>query len=437
MSEAVDLNQVKPESPEALRRRLAEMGGDADDAYQFGAPPEELPAFDPPAPTRVTDTESVVIETVDLADKRQRAQFVDMAASIYDGDPNYIAPLRMHLMKFLDPTKNPAFENLEVRAIVAKQNGRIVGRMTMQLDRAYDVYHETKAGFFGFFESINDKKVAHGMLNSATKWMIDRGVKEVFGPMNFTTNHQAGLLVENFDRPPFVEENYNPSYYEELFTSYGFGKAKDLLVWWIDVTGGMETKNRKRIARISDRIKKREGVEFRHIDLNDADNEIDRMFDLYVQAWQKNWGFVPLTKKEFTWLAQDLKEVAIPELVMFVEQDGKPVGFCATLPNVNEVLPKNGRLFPFAWLKLIGGRIKKTRTGRLYTLGMLPEYRKRGLEAMMFAETVVRAQAVGIEEGEIGWTLEDNTLINRAIESMDGFIDRRYRILGLALNVDA
>lgn len=422
------------ESPEALRRRLAELGGDAEDAYQFGAPPEDLPSLEPAVPTRVTDAPGVRIEEVDLRDKKARARFIDMPEPLYAGDPNYIAPLRMHLMRFLNPYANPAFKNLEVRAILAYQDGKCVGRMTMQIDRAYDAYHETKAGFFGFFECVNDKKVAHKMFDDAVAWLKERGAREWYGPMNLTTNHQAGLLVENFDRPPFIEEGYNPSFYEALFTSYGFGKAKDLLVWWIEVSNGMETKNRKRVKRIAERIMKREGVVFRNIDLADADGEIDRMFELYLKAWQKNWGFVPLSKEEFTWLAQDLKQVAIPELVLFVELDGKPVGFCATLPNVNEVLPKDGKLFPFAWIKLLGGRIKKTKHARLYTLGMLPEYRKRGLEAMMFSETLERAQRIGITAGEIGWTLDDNTLINRAIESMDGYVDRRYRILGINLD---
>lgn len=421
------------ESPEALKRRMDE-GGSTEDAYQFGAPPSELPKFEPAVPTRIVDTPGVRIEAIDLGNKKDRARFVDMPGEIYAGDPNYVAPLRIHLMRFLNPHANPAFENLEVRAILAHVDGKCVGRMTMQIDRAYDAYHETKAGFFGFFECVNDKKVAHAMLGDATRWLKSRGAREWFGPMNLTTNHTAGLLVENFDRPPFVEESYNPRYYEELFTSYGFGKAKDLLVWWIDVSEGMETEKRKRIARIADKVMKREGVVFRHLNLSDADQEMERMFELYVKAWQKNWGFVPLTKREFIWLAQDLKQVAIPELVLFVELDGKPVGFCATLPNVNEVLPKDGRLFPFAWLKLLGGRIKKTEHARLYTLGMLPEYRKRGLEAMMFTETLRRAQKLGIRGGEIGWTLEDNTLINRAIESMEGFVDRRYRVLGIELN---
>lgn len=424
---------IEIESPEEAAKKAREAGQDENEAYRFGRPPEDLPYLDPPVPTRMSDGSGVKIEVLDFASKADRARFLDMPDAVYVGEPNYIAPLRMHMMKFLDPAKNPAYGSLEVRPMIAVQNGRDVGRLTVQIDKNYNAYHETKAGFFGFFESINDRKVAHGLFQDAVDWLKARGIEEVFGPTNFTLNHQAGMLVENFDRPPFVEETYNPRYYEELLTSFGFGKAKDLYVWWIEVSSGMQSKNRQRISRIAERVKKREGITIRHIDMSRLDEEFEHIFELYLSAWQKNWGFAPLPKEEFLWLLADLKDVAIPELVLFVMVGDRTVGFCATLPNVNERLPKDGRLFPFAWTKLLFGGIKKCKHGRLYTLGMLPEYRKRGLEAMMFHETLERARGLGVTAGEIGWTLEDNDLINRAIESMDGTLDRKYRVFGLQL----
>jgi GNAT superfamily N-acetyltransferase len=424
---------IELESPEQAARRAEAAGEDDNEAYRFGRPPDALPYSEPAAPTRVTDTAGVEIQTLDFNKKQDRLRFMDMAQAIYEGDSNYIAPLRIHTMKFLDPAKNPAYEGIEVHPLIAVQGGRDVGRLTVQIDRAYNAYHDTKAAFFGFFECVNDRKVAHALLAAGVRWLEARGIEEVFGPANFTLNHQAGLLVENFDRPAFVEETYNPRYYEELLKSFGFGKAKDLLVWWIDIAEGMETKNRTRVARIAERIKKREGITIRHIDMSNLQREFETIYELYMAAWQKNWGFAPLTKKEIMWLMADLKDVAVPELVLFVEVEGRTVGFCASLPNVNEKLPKNGRLLPLAWTKLLFGGLRKARYGRLYTLGMLPEYRKRGLESMLFAETVMRGKAAGWAGGEIGWTLEDNDLINRAIESMDGTLDRRYRILGLRL----
>jgi GNAT superfamily N-acetyltransferase len=421
------LETAAPESPETAKEK-EEL--DDREAYRFGKPPE-LPSYDD-AKGRVTDCTGIDVRPIDLRKRGDRAMFLDLADPIYAGDPNYISPLRMHFMKFLDPAKNPAFRNFDLEALVAYRGGAPVGRVIVHVDRKYNEYHQAKSGFFGFFESIDDAKVAHALLERGMAFLRSKGAEEVFGPMNLTTNHQCGLLVENFSRPPYVEETYNPSYYEGLLTAFGFGKAKDLLAWWIDVTNGLDSKNRQRVAKLADRIRKKEGFTFRHVNMKDIPREKERIFDIYLQAWQKNWGFVPLSREEFMFLASDLEMVLVPELFMFVEVAGRAVGFAGTLPNINEVLPKNGRLLPFGWWKFLTQR-RNVGTGRLYTLGVIPEYRKRGLEAVMFVETVLRCQKAGLMKGEIGWTLEDNDLINRAIESMDGAIDRRYRILGMRL----
>jgi GNAT superfamily N-acetyltransferase len=405
---------------------------DDNEAYRFGHPPANLPSLDPPVPTRISDTGSVKLEIIDLSNRGDRSRFLDMVERICAGDPNAIVPLKMERMKFLDPKKNPSFENLEVRAILAHQAGRIVGRMTAHIDRAYDAYHGTRSGWFGFFECINERKVAHAMLADGARWLKEKGAHDMLGPFNFTSNHQIGLLVENFDRPPFVEMTYNPRYYEELLTSFGFAKAKDLYSWWIDIKAGLDNPKVARIAKIAERIKKKEGVTVRSARMKDFLGEVELIFALYNEAWQKNWGFVKVSRKEFESIVHDLKQVIVPELVIFVEFEGKPVGFACTLPNVNTIMPKNGRLFPFSWYKLLFG-MKSIRQGRLFTLGVVPRYRKRGLESLLFTETVRRAKEAGFEDGEIGWTLEDNDLINRAIETMDGKLDRRYRILGLSL----
>ena len=408
--------------------------GDAD-AFRFGRPPTDLPHLHPAPDTRLSGSPGVEIVDLDLTQSSARARFLDMADPIYEGDPNYISLLRMQFMKFLNPSKNPAFRNYDYRALLAMQGDRPVARMIVHIDRAYIAYHGSQTGFFGFFESINDRAVAHTLLGEACRWLSEKGMVEVFGPVNFSTNHQVGLLVENFERPPFVDSPYNPPFYQELFSSFGFGKAKDLLIFLIDVSSGMDTPRRKRIQKMADRVRQRESVSVRPANFKEADKEIRRMHEVYVKAWEKNWGFVPPDDEEFHFLMSDLKTAARPELILFIEYKGQPVGFSATLPNVNEKLPKNGRLFPFNWLKLLN--LTQTKTGRLVALGMRPEYRKRGLETILFAETLKEGQRLGWSRGEIGWTLEDNELVNRAIESMEGRLDRRYRILGLKLDGEA
>lgn len=249
--------------------------------------------------------------------------------------------------------------------------------------------------------------------------------------MNFTTNHQCGLLVENFDRPPVIEMTYNPAYYGRLLESYGLAKAKDLYAWWIDVTKGLDDPNIKRFYNIAEKVKKRSGLTIRGANMKEFEKEVGTIFTIYNQAWQRNWGFVPVNEAEFKMIAKDLKQIINPSLVLIVEdRDGKPAGFSVTLPDVNALMPKNGRLLPFGWWKLATG-MKSVKTGRLFTLGVVPAYRKRGVEALLCVETALRGKEVGLSGGEIGWTLEDNELINSPIKAMGGKLDRKYRLYGV------
>lgn len=404
----------------------------SDEDYRLGAPPKDLPPVEPAPATRVSRHPGVEIVTLDLAQKRDRSRFLDVADRIQGSDPNYIAPLRMERMKFLD-AKNPALGALEMQVMVARQRGRDVGRITAHIDRAYDAYHGTKVGWFGFFESIDDPVVAHALLGAAVTWVKNRGATEIIGPNNFTTNHQVGLLVENFDRPPFVEMTYNPPYYERLIRAYGFGKAKDLLTWFIDVRDGTEDPKMRRYFEMSEKVKKRYGLTIRGARMSDFEAEVALLFRLYNESWQKNWGFVPVSEPEFKSIAADLKQIIVESLVLIVEDsEHKPVAFSICLPNINEVMPKNGRLFPFGFWKLLTG-MKKIKYARLFALGVIAAQRRRGVESLLCIETALRAKKLGMWGGEIGWTLEDNVLINRTVETFGGKLDRRYRLLGLSL----
>lgn len=412
---------------------VASLPDNPDEDYRFGAPPADLPKLLPGPSSRTPNPGDIRIDVLDLARKRDRARFLDVAEAIQGDDPNFIAPLRMERMKFLDTAHNAGLASLEMKVMVAVRAGRDVGRITAHIDRAYDAYHKVKAGWFGFFESIDDKQVAHALLDEAVKWAHQQGAHEIIGPNNFTTNHQIGLLVENFDLPAFVEMTYNPPYYEALIASYGFGRAKDLYDWWIDVTNGTDDPKIKRYYEVSQKVKKRYGLRLRHPDMSIFEKEVALVFRLYNECWQKNWGFVPFNESEFKTLASDFKPIIDPNLVSIVEdKEGKPVAFAFAVPNVNEVMPKNGRLFPFGFWKLLTG-MKKIKHGRLIVLGVVPGYRQRGIEGMMCIETALRARERGMMSGEVGWTLEDNTPINRVIEAFGGKLYRKYRLLGLDL----
>jgi GNAT superfamily N-acetyltransferase len=404
-----------------------------DEEHPFGKPPRDLVPWEPGPPTRVSGRGDVRLEVIDLRKRGDRARFVDMTRDLYRADPHWIQPLRMQQMHFLDLRKNQALGQLDVHAVLAYRGSRCVGRITGHIDRAYDAYHGVRAGWFGFFESIDDRRVAHALLDEAARFVRSKGATEFIGPMNFTTNHQCGMLVENFDSPPFIEMTYNPAYYAGLVESYGLGKAKDLLVSWIDVSRGLEDPRIKRFHDVGEKVKKRYGLRIRGADMARFEQEVATLFTLYNEAWQRNWGFVPVSESEFKNIAKDLKQIVVDSLVLIVEDKaGKPVGFSVTLPNVNEIMPRDGRLLPFGWWRLLTG-MKSIKTARLFTLGVVPGYRKRGVESLLCLETALRAKELGYTAGEIGWTLEDNDLVNRAIETMGGQVYRRYRLFGASL----
>jgi GNAT superfamily N-acetyltransferase len=409
------------------------MPASADEYAPFGKPPVKLPRHLPAPPSRVVGRGDVRVVRLDLSRKRDRSRFLGVADAVQHGDPAYIAPLRMERMRFLDPARNPAFHQLDVLPLVAVRDDRDVGRITAHVDRAYDAYHGGKTAFFGFFESVDDPAVAHALLDDAAAFAKARGATQLFGPCNFTTNHQVGMLIENFERPPCVEMTYNPPWYQDLVESYGLGKAKDLLVFWIVSEQGTADPKMKRFFEVSEKARQRYGLTLRTLDTRHFAEEVARAFRLYNATWEKNWGFVPVTEAEFEAIAHDLRSVLDPNLVLFVEdRQDNPVGFAVCLPDVNEIMPKDGHLFPFGWWKLLTGQ-RRIQWARLFALGVVPAWRKKGVEALLAIHIALHAKARGIRGGEIGWTLEDNVLINRTIESFGGKLDRRYRLYGLDL----
>lgn len=395
----------------------------------FGESPVSLPVWS----RRPLESNDIEIRSIDLGNSSDRRRFLDAGENAQRHDANYIAPLRFERMKFLDTKKNPALAALEIQAFLAWRQNQLVGRITAHIDRAYNDYHGTRTGWFGFFDCANEIDVAYRLLDRAVFWVQERGMDEIIGPNNFTTNHQSGMLVENFSRPAVVEMGYNPPYYAGLVESYGFGKAKDLLAFWVDVSSGDTDPLIQRFRQLSDKARERYGFRIRPGQMGDFENEVRLIFRLYNECWQKNWGFVPIDETEFRAIAKDLRSIIEPELVLIVEdKQGRHVAFSIALPNINEVMPRNGRLFPFGWYSLLFRR-SRIRTARLFTLGVVPAYRKRGVEAMLCFETAAAAKRLGYASGEIGWTLEDNILINRAVESFGGRLDRRYRLFGLDL----
>ncbi|MHA7630973.1 N-acetyltransferase [Corallococcus sp. M7] len=357
-----------------------------------------------------------------------RTAFIRLPYSLYRDDPNWVPPLEMERRDFLDPKKNPFFDYAEVELFLARRGQDVVGRVAAIKNPRHMEFHGTKEGFFGLFECVNDAGVARGLLDAASAWLKARGIDTVLGPANFSSNQDWGLLVEGYESPPALMMPYNPAYYAGLLETCGFTKAKDLFAYELSSS----TPPPEKVARIAEKIRQREGVTVRAVNLKDFPAEVARIKQIYNAAWEKNWGFIPFTDREFEHMAKEMKAIVRPELVLIAEVKGEPVAFSMTLPDANAAFKAaNGRLttfgLPIGLVKLVLASRKLKRL-RLLTLGIKEGYRRRGLDAILYLDTLRTAKELGYTGGEISWTLEDNHLVNRAIESMGGQRSKTYRV---------
>ena len=340
---------------------------------------------------------------------------------------HWVAPLLMDRRDYLNMDKNPFFEHVEAGFWLAQQNGKAVGRIAAVKDADFLSFHEDNSGYYGMFECGDHPDVAQALIDQASTWMKEKGLERGIGPFELSTNYIAGVLVDAFDRDPGINMPYNPPYYDRLLRDCGLEKAKDLWQWEIDLTRPIPDT----VVRIADRVVKRAGVTIRRMDISNWDREVGICWDIYNEAWERNWGFVPVGEKEFRHIAKDLKMVIHDDLTAVAEVEGKPVAFALSIFNLNPVLKKiDGKLFPFGIFRLLWDTkiSNKVDMGRLILLGVRSDYRKTGLISPLMVETFRGAQRLGLVGGEIGWTLEDNDMINRAIERMGASKVATYRV---------
>jgi GNAT superfamily N-acetyltransferase len=354
---------------------------------------------------------------------RLRRQFIELPYRLYASDSRFVPMLRRDERRRFDPRHNPFLEHAEIRLWLAMRGQTVVGRIAAIDDRLHNEIHGERISWFGFFEAT-DADVARQLLAVVERHAAERGSTAVRGPVNPSLHEAAGLLVEGFDDPPAALMAYNPPAYPLFVEAAGYAKAKDLYAWDFDVTAQLPP----RIARIANRTRGRYGITVRPVDLSRFDEELETLKVVYRAAWAENWGFVPPTDAEIRQLAVELRPVADPELVLFAEMDGEPVGCAVTIPDVNQVLKRmNGRLLPLGVLHFLRRRQIITRV-RMLLLGVLPRVRRLGLYPLLIAEATERAARRGYLRGEVGWTLEDNELINAGIAAAGGTHYKTYRL---------
>jgi hypothetical protein len=354
-------------------------------------------------------------------------RFVELPWRLYAGDPCWIPPLKKQVRGYLD-TKHPFYANgaAEREVYLAWRGTRVVGRIAAIVNRAHNAYHNDRAGFFGFFECEDDPVAAGELVAAASGWVKARGCDTLVGPMNPSTNYEAGLLTQGFDTPPAVMMTYNPPRYAELLEATGLAKAKDLLAYQSTV----HPKSLERLQKFAERTRQREPqLVTRDPNLKDFVAEVAIVREIYTKAWEKNWGFVPPSKEEFDWLAKELKPLVDPPLLRIAFMDGDPAGFLLAIPNVNPALAVlNGSMAnPIRLLRAM--TIGRRREGlRLITMGVKEQYRLRGIEGVMFYEGLKSGLERGYTWCEYSWILEDNELAKRTVRLMDAVHTKTYRI---------
>ena len=370
------------------------------------------------------------IKLLEVENGSDLISFIKVPFSIYKDDPNWVPPLISERKDFFNKEKNPFYRAAKTRLFLARKDGKYVGRIATCVNFNHNEHYQDKTGFFGFFDVIEDYEVAKVLLKVALITLKADGLEQMIGPANFSTNHEVGMLVDGYDSPPVIMMTYNKPYYNDFVERFGLRKAKDLLAFRIESDSKMDP----RIASIAEKIRVRDRVSIRSLNMKKYDSEIDLISGIYNKAWSKNWGFVPMSNDEFRHMAKDMKQIVDPDLINIAEVDGKAVGFCLSLPNINQALIRtNGRLFPTGLIKLLWHtKIKsKIDSVRIITMGIVPEYQKRGIDNLLYLEIFRVGPSKGYMWGELSWILEDNYAMVRAAELMGTRMYKRYRIYGM------
>ncbi|HIC91547.1 MAG TPA: hypothetical protein EYP21_05725 [Syntrophaceae bacterium] len=370
------------------------------------------------------------IQVVPVSTRKQESLFIKFPWKVYRGDPYWVPPLISERKRFLNPKINPFFHHAQVKLFLAHKDKEILGRIAAVVDDQYINYYHQKVGFFGLFECLPDYSVAYTLLQSVEKWLKEMGMETIQGPMNLSTNHECGLLIEGFDSPPVFMTPYNPSYYRNYLENYGFQKVKDLYAYFIDFSRYEKGKLEEKIERVLSR----RNLRVRPVNLKNFENEAQTVREIYNSAWGNNWGFVPMTDEEFWYMGKELKKIVIPDLALIAELDGKAVGFTLTVPDINQVLKRlNGRLFPwgiFKWFYYY----KKIDVFRALILGIIEKYRHLGLDLLLYVKLAEAAKKNGYLKWEISWILEDNTAVHNVLRKrLNAQLYKKYRIFEKAI----
>ncbi len=372
------------------------------------------------------------IEVIEVESPQQLKAFIMLPFKLYKNEPFWAPPLISERKEFFDKAKNPFYRGAKTKLFLAMKDGKLVGRIATCVNYYHNEFHSDKVGFFGFFESIDDFEVASKLFKVAMITLKSEGMEIMRGPTNFSTNHEIGFLIEGFDHPPTIMNPYNKPYLPKLAEKFGLKKVMDLHAYLIT----KETPISERQLRVVNKIKERNNIRIRALDLSKFDEEVRLINQIYNQAWVHNWGFVPMPEDEFFHMAKSLKDIVDQDMALVAYVNDEPAGFSLAVPDVNQVLIRlNGRLFPLGIFKVLWNtKIRKKITGvRMLTMGVIPRFQKRGIDNIFFVETYLRGVERGYSWAELSWILETNELMCRAAENMGAVLYKKYRLVEMPI----
>ena len=368
------------------------------------------------------------IEITRVASSSERDTFIKFPWRIYEHDPVWVPPLLIERKQFLDRKKHPFYEHGDAVLFLARCDGEVVGRIMACDDPKYNALHQSNVGFFGMFESIDDRQVAGALLHAAADWLRQKGRDQIVGPIDYSLFDLCGVLIDGFQYPPMLLTAYNPPYYRELIEGCGFEKEIDLYGWWF----ADPTEAAKRLRRLAGALEKRREITLRPGNLRDVAGESRKLLKIYDEAWRNNWGFSQFTEREFEFMTKELKPILVPGLVWVAEVQGEAVGFLLCVPDINVALKKiNGRLttfgLPIGLAKLLYYK-SRIKTVRLVAMGVIPKYRRQGVAEMLVLRIIEEAMIKRGFIGECSLILENNVMMNRFLKAIGAEKYKTYRI---------
>ena len=376
----------------------------------------------------MNDLSGSAVEIREVSGKQALNAFIRVPWNIYKDDPNWVPPLIVERKEAFSP-KHPFFKHAIWRAWLAYRDGKPVGRISAQVDQLHQQQYDSKTGFFGLIEAPDDDAVFTALFETAENWLRSQGMQQISGPFNLGINQELGILVDGFDTPPYVMMGHSPRYYDAAIKRRDYQQAQELLAYELD--SGTLT-----IPRVMQSLIKRSGerIQVRNLNRRNKDAELEVMRDIFNDAWQNNWNFVPFTREEFTEIGKELLMVVPKDFIQIANIDGEDSAFVVLLPNINEVISNlNGRLLPFGWAKLLWHlKVKFPKSGRVPLMGVRQKYQNTrfgpALAYMTIKGAMDAGKARGLERAEMTWILDHNHGVRNIIESIGGEISKRYRM---------